>query len=248
MSYPLTPDSPSYQEIALRVAVQDVLDAFDPTYTTTLRSTLSILAPHVEALRIAHADLVHVHYSLRIPVTSFLSAYDFTLTTSPYAPLEDYLENARKRLHAAFVAPDQALVASQEDTLRATVDDFLAAWKTSREPSAPNRSDFPHLPPLPANRLRADWVQFRQTSVTQKRLKQADKALHVAYANLAFAPVHLRLAGSHFLMTFDLLHGYEGDPVAAGPLVRAGKSLKKAFDPTTSPAPSVYRREEAVAI
>lgn len=240
MSYPLTPDSPSYQEIALRVAVRDVLSAFDPTYTTGLRSTLSILRPSVEALRIAHDDLIHAPYQLRIPVSSFLSAYDFTLATSRYAAPEDYFEGARQRLYAIFAAPDKALVTSQEETLCASVSDFLSAWANARDTAAPSRADFPNLPSLPTNRLHRAFTRSRQESQAFRRLDQADKSLHLAYEHFTFAPVHLRLALSHFLMSWDLLKAY--DDLA---LDRARKSLQRAFDPATKPAPSVYRAPKA---
>jgi hypothetical protein len=247
MSYPLTPDSASYQEIALRVAVNDVLNRFDNLSKAGLGwppRILAELSPQVEALRIARTDLEHAPSALRISANSFLSAFDFAASSHPSLDLSQYLQGAKVRLNLVFAAPDPALVASQEDTLRGIVGDFLAAWKTSQETSAPNRADFPHLPPLPTGRLRADWVQSRQESSAQKRLKQADKALRAAYENFIFAPIHLRLALSHFLMTWGLLRDYDGDLA----LNNARRSLQKAFDPATPPARSVYQAEQALAV
>lgn len=242
MSQPLTPDSPSYQEIAIHVAANDVLNHFNNLKATSFRAIVAALSPPVEALRIAHKDLINAPFELRQATISFLSAYDFVATSHPALDLNRYLQGARSRLNQAFAFPDRSLITSQEDALRDTVSDFLAAWATSKDTAASNRTDFPHLPPLPANRLHAGWVQSRQQGQAARRLRQADKALHVAYQSLTFAPAHLRLALSHFLMTFDLLKEY--DDLA---LDRARKSLERAFDAATPPAPSAYLAEPSFA-
>ena len=241
MSKPLTPDSPSYQEAALRVAVNDVLSHFK--FWDVTPGALAALRPHVAALRVAHDDLTVAPHHLLLAVNSFVAAFDFTTSAHPALLPGQYLLGARSRLQQAFATPDLGLVASQEGSLRGTVADFLATWKTSEETSARNRADFPHLPPLPRGRVRAGITHFRETSRASSRLKTADKALHTAYSELTFAPAHLRLAVSHFLMTWALLSEYGGSPLA-----RARKSLERAFDPATPPAQSVYHAPDAVAV
>jgi hypothetical protein len=249
MGYILTPDSPSYQDIALRVAVRDVLSGFDRLKTTQTDAIVRILAPSVEALRIAHADLVSAPWELRLSVSSFIYAFDFTASIHPALSIGAYLQSARQRLYAAVAAPDSALVASQEASLRGAITDFLAAYETLQDTAAParrsNPQDFPDQPALPRNRLKADWTQMRQTGQAARTLRQTDRALASAYANLTYAPLHLRLAVSHWLMTWQLLGEYAGNST---PLDHARQSLKRSFDPTTVPAPSVYLSREPALV